>query len=626
MQITSEFLALLEQGLRHLADASPDGVSIRNAVGFSARDLGFGLSLLQTTAAKWTPAQADAAWRIASTYRQTQLAHLNIPAYESQVEALRTLVAERGAKVAQAVTDLPGWGLKWGSARTIQTKLGPRIVTSATIPDDSPFWSVWRSKKDSLKAQGYGVSQYNGAWQVSRWEVPAAATAAPAPAPVEYALGPVNAVGLLPYQVPSVQRLVASLRTYGAALDASDVGTGKTYAALAACREMGLSPVVVAPKAVLPSWKRAAAHLGVTLTAVTNYELVRRGGTEWGTWEGEGKFARFVWASGVKALIFDEVHRCKGTKTDNAALLIGAKLQAIPTLALSATAASNPLELKALGFLLGLHKLKGFWQWAEDYGCYLNRWGGYAFSGGAHHLARLHAQIFPLRGSRVRVADLGDAFPETSIHTEVVAVSNAAAIDRAYAEVQKALEAVEDKKLIDSEHHLTKLLRARQVAELGKVPAFVEMSEDAVDQGLSVAVFVNFDDSLKAIAEQVAKATGQTVVVIHGQQTAEERQAAIDAFQGDTARVLVANIRAGGVGVSLHDLHGKHARLALISPTWSAIDLRQTLGRVHRAGGKTKSTQKILFAGGTVEEQVAKLVEEKLANLDALNDGDLAAS
>ena len=82
-------------------------------------------------------------------------------------------------------------------------------------------------------------------------------------------------------------------------------------------------------------------------------------------------------------------------------------------------------------------------------------------------------------------------------------------------------------------------------------------------------------------------------------------------------------IQAGGVGVSLHDLNGVYPRAAFISPTWSAVELRQTLGRVHRAGGKTKSTQRIVFVADSVEEQVRRTVESKLARLDTLNDGDL---
>ena len=623
--ITNEFLALLEQGLRHLSDASPDGVQYQNDVGFNARDLAIGTSLLNTGATNWTAGQLDAAWKVVNTYRNTQLSHLAIPQYVEQVDVNTAYFAARTAARADALAQVPGWGLKWSAPRTVNTKLGARIVTAAILADKDEFWTLWRKDKEALKAQGYSVGQYQGRWQVTKWEVPATSTPAPAVvAPTPYVVQPlINTAGLLPYQIPSVERLVASLRVYTAALDSSDVGTGKTYAALAACRELGLSPVVVAPKSVLPSWRKAAVSLGVTLAGVINYELVRLGKTEFGSIGGTEKTPTFDWAPTVKCLIFDEVHRCKGTKTANHRLVVGAKRAGIPTLALSATAAVNPLELKALGYLLGLHNLKGFWAWTEDYGCRPSRWGGYEFTGSASHLARLHAEIFPRRGSRVRVSDLGDAFPETQVTSELVQVGNAAAVDKAYAEVEAAIEAVREKGIKDAEHHLTKLLRARQVSELGKIPAFVDIAEDGLEQGLSVALFVNFDDTLRTLVDTLTK-SGHTVVQIHGQQTAEERQAAIEAFQADTARVIVANIQAGGVGVSLHDLNGNHPRLALVSPTWSAVNLRQALGRVHRAGGKSKSRQRILFAAGTVEERVARLVEEKLTNLDALNDGDVS--
>ena len=165
------------------------------------------------------------------------------------------------------------------------------------------------------------------------------------------------------------------------------------------------------------------------------------------------------------------------------------------------------------------------------------------------------------------------------------------------------------------------MLRARQLSEISKIPSIVEQVEDAVEQGMSVAVFLNFTDSLKAVIEGLSPDI--TVVQIHGQQNADERQSAIEQFQADTARVIVAITQAGGVGVSLHDLHGNHPRISIISPTWSAIDMRQVLGRVWRAGGLTKSIQRLVFAAGTIEEKVASTVEEKLENLDLLNDGEL---
>jgi hypothetical protein len=82
------------------------------------------------------------------------------------------------------------------------------------------------------------------------------------------------------------------------------------------------------------------------------------------------------------------------------------------------------------------------------------------------------------------------------------------------------------------------------------------------------------------------------------------------------------NIRAGGAGLSLHDPVTQVPRVALISPPYSAIDLKQVLGRTHRLGGG-HSTQKLIFAADTVEEQVMQRVQNRVQNIDALLDSDV---
>lgn len=618
-------IQILETAVRRLTDANQDGCGERNDIGWSSRDQAIGHSLCRQIGS-WSPAQATVAWKICSTYRQTQLADLDIPAYSpAEAAKLELAVADAAAaKVAASGCDeANGWNLKWSDWRTVSTKAGPRRVKSANLVEGSQFWSVWRAQKESLKARGYGVSQWNGSWSVSLWEQTGKpAVAAPVTETV-ISLPEINADGLLPYQIPSVQRLVASLRSRRAVLDASDVGTGKTYSALKACQVLGLRPLVVCPKSVIPSWKKAAKHFGMEIDAV-NYELVRRGSTQWADVTEVNKKDIVEWTVPAgTALIFDEVHRCKGQSSLNSKLLIAARRQNIVTLALSATAATNPTEMKAIGYLLGLFDSpSSHWSWCKNNGCREGRWGGIEFGGSALHLRNIHGTIFPQRGTRIRVADLGDAFPETQVSVQTVELNGkTAAINEAYRLAEEAVERVEEKQAEDGNSHLTLMLRARQISEASKLPLIAEQVDDAVEQGMSVAVFVNFQDSLATLAE-VLKA--HSPVTIHGGQTAEERQAAIDGFQADTRRVIIANIQAGGVGVSLHDLNGNHPRLAIISPTWSAVDLRQTLGRVHRAGGKTKSIQRLVYAAGTVEERVASVVESKLARLDTLNDGELS--
>ena len=60
---------------------------------------------------------------------------------------------------------------------------------------------------------------------------------------------------LYEWQKDHVDKLVASLKKHGTAKDGSDTGTGKTVMALECAKRLGLTPFVVAPKAVLPSWR-----------------------------------------------------------------------------------------------------------------------------------------------------------------------------------------------------------------------------------------------------------------------------------------------------------------------------------------------------------------------------------
>ena len=514
------------------------------------------------------------------------------------------------------------FNLVWSAPTVQNTPGGVRNLRTAAPTEE--FWAVWRRSKEGLKSKGYSVSKLvtGGDWQVCHWQIPAASPAAAQIVPLERPTPLSHPEGLLAYQKPAVAALVRSLRQYGHCIDASDTGTGKTFTSLGSARELGLTPTVICPKAVIPSWIRAAKHLGMSCNAI-NYEKVRTGNTPYGRWvpvKGLSNVERFQWSQQVSMLIFDEVHRCKSTKSQNADLLIGAGLQSLPTIAASATAATNPMEMRALGFLLGLHGLRDFWSWAEAHGCYRNQWDGWEWGGADEDIAAIHRQVFPAKGIRVRISDLGDAFPKTQIRTELIPVASPDKIDKAYAAVTKAIAEVHEKARTDSSgaEHLTAQLRARQVSELQKIPALIELCKDALAERRSIFVGVNFSDSIDAVR---ASLKDIPCSIIRGDQTAEERQRNIDAFQADKTRVVIANLRAGGVGVSLHDLNGRFPRTALICPGWSPTDLKQALGRVWRAGGKSTSIQRILYAADTVEEKVAERIEERLRTLAILNDG-----
>jgi superfamily II DNA or RNA helicase len=424
-----------------------------------------------------------------------------------------------------------------------------------------------------------------------------------------------NRLTLYPPQQKSHDLLVAALRNHPAALDASCVGSGKTVKAAEIARTLGLKPFVVAPKAVLPSWIRALDGQEVPFEGVTNYEKLRNGRTVW--LKKVGKAYEWTLPEGT-LLIFDEVHKAKGVLTQNAKMIIAAARQKIPMLMLSATAAENPSEMRALGYALGLHQDKNFATWAKNWGCGLDPFRKWYFPAkNRHRLVELHDLIFPDKGHKVSRDEMGAFFSETSIITEAIDFGANNQIEALYAEMQVELDALAQLSSADrGANSLTAILRARQHIELTKIPVLAEMVNETVAEGRSAAVFLNFRASMDALAERLV--AGVPAVFIHGGQSAAERQHDIDAFQADDAHVILAQIAAGGVGVSLHDVRGVRPRTSFISPTYSAKEIDQALGRIDRAGAKSDTIQRILFAADTIEEEVARSFRAKLQNMKIL--------
>lgn len=420
---------------------------------------------------------------------------------------------------------------------------------------------------------------------------------------------------LLPYQEAPCQQLQEILTKHGAALDASDTGVGKTYVAVATAKALGIPVGIVCPKSVIPSWKRVCEEANLTPSFILNYELIVRGGTSVVLRTGK----TFEWAfQGL--VIWDEVHRCRAPNSLNSKLMIAAwKTQHIRCLCLSATAAQNPLEMRSLGYVLGLHKDYDFWPWAMRLGIRKNRWGGYAWTGTDATLSAIHKQIFPSRGVRVRIKDLGDQFPENQIIPELIETGDRESL-KGYDECLAELTRLQNQEKKDYPSIFTAQLRARQKIEILKVPVLVERTQELLDEGKAVVIFVNFNATLEQLAAEL-----KTTCVIR-EQPADEREENIRRFRVSDATVCIANIQAGGVGISLSDSTGEHPRVALICPTYNAVDLRQALGRIHRQDSRSKCQQYLFYAAGTVEDRVFRSVKAKLGRLDLLNDNELSDS
>jgi superfamily II DNA or RNA helicase len=545
----------------------------------------------------------------------------------------------------------------------IQTKVGPRRVREWKIPKEAePFWKLWRT--GYLRQQGYSLSKWKGEWQLTEWRqvdgrepssVRPAVQAAQDRNGIQHRqeqVEPELPADLLDrynevvaiyeeihqetgndysYQLPSIKRLAAALDAFDGALDSSDTGVGKTPVACAVAYILQRRLFVVCPKNVIPPWKRMARRFGVSITVI-NYEMLRMGNTEVARWvkvqnPRTGKFKEMfafsdVFEPDTWLFVFDECHKMKDHSTQNCEMGVAAIDQGFKVLGLSATAADNPLHMKFVGLLTGLFaEPNHFFGWLRQNGVKRGRWG-MEFVGGRDVLSRIHRQIFPAHGSRVRVADLGDRFPQTQIISEAYEMNGATSqIQDIYREMHEAIAILEASKRKDKGSCiLTEILRARQEVELLKVPTLVQMANDARDEGMAAVVIVNFQATVDEIAKKL-----RTVNTITGSDKMEHRMRLIDRFNADDEDIVVLNIKAGGLGIDLHGTTQGKPRMVLISPTYSGIDLKQALGRCHRAGG-AHSVQKIVWAAGTLEEQVCDRVRERLQRVSIFNDDQLDAN
>lgn len=425
----------------------------------------------------------------------------------------------------------------------------------------------------------------------------------------------------LPHQERNLQQLQKALATYGAALDASATGTGKTATVCFLAKSLDAKLAVVCPLACIAGWERTCAAIGVKTVFITNYEACKSKNFAFGKLNTGGR-KRYEWhiPEPRVIMVFDEVHRCRARATVNTLMLLAAARQH-KTVMLSATPFTDPLEAYGIGSTLKLFSQSEFFHWAMKNGVRKNHFGYFEFKGDESHIRKIHEQIFPGRGVRTRHDEI-PGFPKTQILADVIETGSANEIQQVY------LNALQEKVAAETAEHaefemevpgVTRYLRERQEIELLKTKAMAERAKDAKDRGNTVILFVNFQASVDTLRVLL-----NTRDVITGGQPSQERARVVRAFINNRIPYVIVNNSAGGTGLDLHDITGSgKERTSLISPPLSAIALKQVLGRPHRQGGGF-SQQVLLFAANTLEEtKMLPRVQAKLTNLDLLVDGDL---
>jgi len=144
-----------------------------------------------------------------------------------------------------------------------------------------------------------------------------------------------------------------------------------------------------------------------------------------------------------------------------------------------------------------------------------------------------------------------------------------------------------------------------------KVAVLLDRLGRFTQAGQKVLVFTAFRQTLELLTDQVPGAA-----VYHGSLPRAEKEAAIAAFR-DEAQVLLSTESAG----EGRNLQFCHVMVNMDLP-WNPMQIEQRLGRLHRIGQEHDVLLTNLVAGGTIEEQVLRVLEAKI-NLFELVVGEL---
>ncbi len=420
---------------------------------------------------------------------------------------------------------------------------------------------------------------------------------------------------------------------------ADEMGLGKTLQALALLAAVQASTkkherrpaLVVAPASLLENWRREAArfvpsfkvfvhHRSERLEkpeAMASFDIIL---TSYGTVvRDEGLFQ----ASAFCVVIVDEAQHIKNRRTQAAKAL--RLIPAQSRFVLTGTPVENSVDdLRALfAFVLPGHLppippgLRG-----DD-----KRWHD------VQHI-RLAAPYILRRSKQLVAPELPEKLTQT-LFCEMP-VEQARLYARIKAKTEKTLLELESSGA--SEGHirmaaLAQLLRLRQVCaeprllddtlkpgHSGKLLAFRELLEEAVDGGHRMLVFSQFVSVLSHLREFLGE-SGYSYAYLDG--STRDRQREVDRFNNDpSVPVFLISLKAGGTGLNLTGAD----TVVHFDPWWNPAVEAQATDRAHRIGQTRTVTSYKLIMASTVEERVLELQESKAHLLRDLLDESAMAS
>jgi hypothetical protein len=402
----------------------------------------------------------------------------------------------------------------------------------------------------------------------------------------------------------------------------SYIVTHNTVEAIATLEARDAFPaVIVCPASLKENWKREInkwlPHRKVNIVSgktdivacdvnVVNYDILY-------------KFVEPIKHLKINGLVLDESHYVKtGTsKRTKAAKDIATSVPSSGSvLLLSGTPIMNrPAELVSQLEIMGMmSRFGGKWSFLKRYTAAHHNGFGWDTSG-ASNLTELNTKLRQNCYIRRTKDEVLPELPEKSRNIVHLEATGAGAKEYRAAEDDLVLFLRSNGyKTKDSGEHMARTQVLKRLAAWAKMNAV----EEWIDSFLAscdrkLVVFAHNVDVVDHLASKYGNYR------VSGRDSMGERQAAVDAFQNDPkARVIVLNLQAGGVGITLT----AGSDVVFVQMGWTPGEHDQAEDRCHRIGQKNNVQIWYLLASGTIDEDIYDLVDAKREIVDAVTEGD----
>lgn len=302
-----------------------------------------------------------------------------------------------------------------------------------------------------------------------------------------------------------------------------------------------------------------------------------------------------------RSIVIDESHRCKNGATKQSKFCMGiCKGKEYVYLLTGTPVVNKPKDLVAQLHIMDTLPLFG------GYKAFIDRYcsGTKEASNLSELNYRLRTMCFYQREKKDVLKDLPSKIRQTVICEINTRREYLAAEDNLIDYLRKYRDASDEKIARALKGQAMVLIGIlRQISAKGKIDAVKEFTDNLVQSGEKVILFVSLHEIVDALKHIYPKA-----VTVTGRDDMDSRQRAVDNFQRDPkCNIIICSIKAAGTGLTLT----ASSNVGFVEFPWTYADCEQCEDRAHRIGQLSSVTASYFLGKNTIDEKVYQIIQTK---------------